>query len=419
VRRAVEYAIQTALVAFVLAGRPSFLYFALGGPLKPIGIYVGSLDSAERKLLVRGGSNARYASGHLLFLRDTTLTTQPFDPARLETTGDAVPIAEQIQVGGASGATGAFTVSDNGVLVYHTGSGDRRSQLTWYDRTGKPIGLLGDQADYDHLELSPDGTRATVSVLDPAQRTRDIWIYWIYDVARGLRSRFTFDSADELGSVWSPDASRIAFNSRRNGTLDIFEHASSGAGGDEPVLVDKVPKFPSSWSRDGRFLLYMGSGPGTGNDLLVLPLTGDRKPFPFLQTPFTEMFGQFSPDGRWVAYVSDESRRQDVYIAPFPGPGGKWLVSTGGGTQPRWRADGLEVFYLAPDNKMMAAEVRTRGAAAEVDAVRALFDVRARPGGSVYAVSADGKRFLVNSLSEQTAQPPMTVVVNWPGAMRK
>jgi Tol biopolymer transport system component len=341
------------------------------------------------------------------------------DVKRLELRGDAVPIAEQVQLGAmAGGANGAFTVSDTGVLSYQTGSTRARSELVWFDRSGKQIGKLGEQGDYGDLELSPDGTRAAVSLLDPASRTRDIWLF---DVARNLRTRFTFDPADELGSVWSPDGSRVVFNSRRKGQLDLYQKASSGAGGEDVLLSDSLfDKHPTSWSPDARFILYMAFGGTTGTDLWALPLFGDRKPFPFLQTQFNEAAGQFSPDGRWIAYISAQSGRNDVYVAPFPGPGGTWQISTAGGANPRWRRDGKEILYLALDNKLMAAAVNGQSSGFEVGAVRPLFDVRQRPGQrSSFDVSADGQRFLVNTLVEQASSAEITLVVNWTAGLKK
>ncbi len=423
---------------FFLPDGRHFLYLAVGsktaGPATPNGIYVAGLDSDVRKLLVPGGSEPMYAQGHLLFLREQTLMAQPFDTERLELTGDAVPIAEHVTIGGVSGMAGGVSVSETGVLAYQTGSAQvggnatPLTQIVWFDRSGKQIGVLGDQARSGELELAPDGRRAAVSVFDPARRTRDIWLF---DIARGLRTRFTFDPADEYDSVWSPDGNRVVFNSRRKGHLDLYQKASSGAGAEEELLVDGLDKYPLDWSPDGGFILFSVTAPKTGFDLWVLPLFGERKPLPFLQTPFNEVPGRFSPDGRWIAYVSNESGRSEVYVAPFQGaggspsaaaapgtPGGKWQVSTTGGSEPRWRRDGKEIFYLAPDNKLMSAAVNGAGSALEVGTVRPLFDTR--PGGlrSVYDVSADGQRFLVNTLVEE-APAPITLVVNWQAGLKK
>jgi serine/threonine protein kinase/Tol biopolymer transport system component len=391
-----------------------FLYRAYtGSTAGPI--YLASLDSSERKFLLNADSqNVLYTQGHLLFLRETTLMAQPFDGRRLVLTGDAFPIAEQIQTTGINPPYGVFSTSENGVLGYQTGTGGA-ANLVWFDRAGKQVSVLGDPAAYSDPELSPDGKRASVSISDGKQR--DIWLY---DVARGLRTRFTFDPADELQSIWSPDGSRVVFNSRRKGHLDLFEKASSGAGSEDVLFEDNLEKYPVSWSPDGRFILYDSFGSPTGLDLWVLPLSEDRKPVPFLNTKFNEAAGQFSPDGRWVAYQSDESGKNEVYVTPFPGPGGKWQISTGGGGFPRWRHDGNEIFYLAPDNKLMAAAVNGKGSSFEVGAVKPLFETRAVVGlRNRYAVSADGQRFLINTAPEQAASAPITVVLNWTAGLKK
>jgi eukaryotic-like serine/threonine-protein kinase len=301
-------------------------------------------------------------------------------------------------------------------LAYQMGAETASSQLVWFDRTGKQLGALGDPAAYTDLELSPDGKRVSVSIPDEG-KGRNIWIY---DVARGLRTRFTFDPADQLTSIWSPDGGRIVFNSRRKGSLDLYQKAASGAGNEEMLLEDNVDKFPASWSPDGKFILYVGSGPSRSNDLFVLPLTGDRKPFPFLQTQFSESEGRISPDSRWVAYVSNESSRNEIYVASFPGPGGKWQISSGGGNYPRWRRDGSEIFYLAPDNKLMAASVNSKGASFEVSAVKPLFATRIAFRGSYkYDVSPDGQKFLIDSAPEQATTSPLTIVLNWEAGVKK
>jgi eukaryotic-like serine/threonine-protein kinase len=384
-----------------------------GGPA-----YVGSLNSFERKFVLNAdSSNVVYSQGYLLFLRESTLMAQPFDAQRLVLTGDAFPIAESVRDSGTINPSGIFSVSENGVLVYQTGAAMAGDQLLWFDRTGKQTGELGDPALYSDLELSPDGKRASISIADQAGKGRDIWFY---DVARGLRSRFTFGPEAAVTSIWSPDGSRIVFNANRKGHFNLYQKSSSGAGAEEVLLEDNFEKYPTSWSPDGRFILYRTSSPQTRAELFVLPLSGDRKPVPFLNTKFDEGFGQFSPDGRWVAYRSNESGRNEVYVAPFPGPGGKWQISTAGGDRPRWRRDGSEIFYLAPDNKLMAAAVNDKGANFEVGAVKPLFEARFVTGGrNQYAVSADGQRFLINTVPEQAASAPITVVLNWTAGLKK
>jgi serine/threonine protein kinase/Tol biopolymer transport system component len=398
-----------------------FLYNANTSSANGVPIYMASLDSNERKLLLNtDGSNVFYTQEHILFLRETTLMAQPFDSRRLVFTGEAFPVAEEIQTQPGTPPYGVFSASDNGVLAYQTGTAAAGLQLVWFDRTGKQIGVLGDLGRYADLQLSPDGKRASVSIPDQLGKGRDIWLY---DVARGLRTRFTFDPADEFTSVWSPDGSRVVFNSRRKGHLDLFQKASSGAGTEEVLLEDNVDKYPESWSPDGRFILYATGGSTastTGSDLFVLPLSGDRKPFPFLNTQFNEGQGQFSPDGRWIAYRSDESGRGEVYVAPFPGAGGKWQISTGGGIYPRWRRDGTEILYFAPDNRLMAATVNGKGGSFEVGVVKPLFGTRAPIGFRYpYDVSGDGQRFLISTLPEQATSAPITVVVNWTAGLKR
>jgi Tol biopolymer transport system component/predicted Ser/Thr protein kinase len=403
--------------SFLPDGR-HFLYSTIaprpgsGGP-----IYVGSLDSNERKLLLNATSaNALYSQGNLLFLRETTLVAQPFDARRLALTGDASPIADQIRVSGSMQPYAYFSASENGALAYQMGAETASSQLLWFDRTGKQLGALGDPAAYTDLELSPDGKRVSVSIPDEG-KGRNLWIY---DVARGLRTRFTFDPADQLTSIWSPDGGRIVFNSRRKGSLDLYQKAANGAGNEEVLLEDNLDKSPASWSPDGKSILYVSSGASRSNDLFVLPLTGDRKPVPFLQTQFSETEGRISPDGRWVAYVSNESSRNEIYVASFPGPGGKWQISSGGGNYPRWRRDGSEIFYLAPDNKLMAASVNSKGASFEVSAVKPLFATRIAFRGSYkYDVSPDGQKFLIDSAPEQATTSPLTIVLNWEAGVKK
>ncbi len=402
-----------------------FLYRAVISATNMKGpIYVASLDSAERKMLLEAdSSNVLYTQGHLMFLRETTLMAQPFDAQRLELTGDAFPIAEQIQTQGAPLA-GVFSASENGVLAYLTGTGAAGTRLVWFDRTGKQIGIPGDTAAYADLQLSPDGKRASVSLPDQASKGRDIWVY---DLERSLKTRFTFDAADEQSSIWSPDGSRLVFNSRRKGRLDLYQKASSGAGNEEMLLEDNLNKTPLSWSPDGRFILYVSAGGPTANDLFVLPLSGDpsagsgqvRKPIPFLQTQFIEAAGQFSPDGRWVVYQSNETGRFEIYVAPFPGPGGRWQISTTSGLNPRWRPDGTEIYYLALDNRLMAAAVNGKGPSFEVGAVKPLFVTPVAGVRSGYDVSADGQRFLINSIPEQAVSAPITVVVNWAAGVGK
>jgi len=395
-----------------------FLYLRRGiiSSESQTGIYVGSLASKESRLLLRAASNVAYAQGYLLFLREGTLMAQAFDAKHLETSGDAFVIAEQVQ-SEPSMARGVFAASENGVLAYQTGTVRSGSRLAWFDRNGKGLDLLGDMALYEYPRLSADGKRVTVTIVDPQNGNQDVWIY---EVGRGLRTRFTVDPADERSPAWSHDGSRIVFASNRKGHFDLFQKASSGIGSDELLLESGLDKYPLSVSPDERFLMYSVTDPKTKLDLWVLPLGGDRKSFPFLQTEFNETDSQFSPDGRWIAYSSDESGRTEIYVAPFPGPGGKQQISTSGGRRPEWRGDGREIIYLATDNKLMSAEVISREPSLIVGAVRPLFDVHASlEDVGVYDVTTDGQRFLINTIAEQKASAPITLVINWTADLKR
>ncbi len=396
-----------------------FLYFNVLAEQAKSGVYVATLgakpQSKDHKRVLSGFSMAAYSEapsglGRLLFEREGTLMAQSFDLEKLELSGEPFPVAHQVGGTPAQAGWAAFSTSSTGMLVYRTGGGARR-QLVWFDRAGKSLGALGSPGEWHDFKLAPDEKR--IAATRREQGNTDIWVH---ELARHTGARFTFHSAFDGYPVWSPDGARIVFASNREGISNLYLKASSGASEEELLLKSNESKYPTDWSPDGRHLLYWSLAGKTGHDLRVLPFEGERKPVPFLQTEFTELFGRFSPDGKWIAYASDESGRYEVHVRGFPKSGGKWQVSNGGGSRPRWRRDGKELFYLTADAKLMAVEVKAAGATLEAGQPRELFQTSAANLAfytDLYDVTGDGKRFLVNSALEETAAAPITVVENW------
>src|SRR5579863_1587980 len=414
-------AVQGRLPWFLPDGR-HFLYQVQPGNSV---IRVASLDGGETKMVTEAGSNALYAQGYLLFLREGTLMTQPFDPKRLVTTGEAVPVAEQIQRVLNTGTVGVFSVSETGMLTYRSGAGFGGLHLTWFDRSGKQGVAVGEPADIFAFNFSPDRKSLAAAIQETSNVSVNIWTY---DVSRGLRTRLTFDPANDNNPVWSPDGRSIAFRSNQKGHFDLYRKSANGAGSEELLYADNLEKSPTSWSADGKFLLYLtgvvrSAFVGAGGDLWALPLTPQRpgdplKPFLLSQGPFNAFDAQFSPDSRWIAYVSNESQRAEIYVTPFPPPasgvGGKRQVSSAGGILPRWRQDGKEIFYMGPDGQLMAAEVQAKGGALEVGQVRPLFRaIGMMQSNPLYDVSADGQHFLLRTFPEQKTGDPLTLVQDW------
>jgi len=399
-----------------------FLYF--GQSARVPGIFVGSLDSKQTKHIADTPFGGRYLPpGFLLFIRGGALIAQPFAITRLELTGDGVHVAEQVALGNSTGQA-AFSVSESGALAYRSGGlAGINGRLAWFDRQGKQLGFLGQLTGYYLLdpELSPDGKRVAVGGTDPQSGNGDIWLL---DTAEGVATRFTFDPALDKFPVWSPDGSRIAFYSNRNGPYNLFQKPSSGAGSEEVLLKSSANNRVADWSSDGRYILYYNADAKGNLHLSVLPQFGDRKPFPFLQSEFNEYQAKLSHDGRWIAYISNESGTYEVYIQSFPKPGSKWQVSTSGGIQPRWRRDGKELFFISADGKLMAVEVKG-DSTLDLGAARPLFAPRIFGGSSVvqgnrqqYDVTADGQRFLMNVDAEGSASP-INIVLNWTAGLKK
>ncbi len=384
-----------------------FLFGIVGGDAG--GQYVASLDSTERKRLSMGPSMLGFSSpDFLFFMRDRTLIAQRFDMKRLDVTGEPIRVAEGVD---SLGYSSTFAVSASGALVYWTG--DRTiTQPTWFQRDGTEMGTLGPSAPYINLALSFDGRHAAVDRFD---LTPGIWLL---DRARGTATRATSGAQYESTPVWSPDAGAFVFAAARDTPPNLYVKRVGTAAEEERLFRTVLQSFPQSWSADGRFIAYATIDPATSSDIWILPVSGDRKPTPFLRTQFYEGHARISPDGRWMAYSSNESGSQGVYVTRFPEPGGKWQVSTNGGNFPVWRRDGRELFYRAFDGKIMAVPIAP-GSDFTPGAPIPLFQPRAAIGalglGTFYDVAPDG-RFLVNIFVERTS-PPATVVLNWrPGS---
>ncbi|MGH9837226.1 MAG: protein kinase domain-containing protein [Blastocatellia bacterium] len=394
-----------------------FLYLRTPNPQGASEIYLSALDGQAPTRLLAADSHALYAaaatgSGHLLFVRAGALVAQPFDASSLKLTGEPFAVADKVSVNNIG--KGHFSVSDNGSLAYDPTGASNNQQLTWVDRTGKLLETVGTPGVIEYPRLSPDGKRIAVVRRDAQTGTWDIYVI---DLARGASSRLTFDPGDDRSPVWSPDGSRIAWSSNRGAGFQIYQKLASGVGQEELLLKSDVRIGPGNWSADGRFILYTRTDPKTEADLWILPLEGERQPFLFLQTPFIKIWPRFSPDGRWIAYGSNDQGRYEVYVQTFPASGGKWQVSTNGGIQPHWRSDGKELFYIS-DGKPMAVEVKP-GSSFEAGMPKALFDLEPLRATADYAVTADGQRFLFVTQGEATASLQYTVVLNWMAELKK
>ncbi len=414
----------------------SFLYWRLSIPLENGGAYVGSLDAkpeqqSTKRLLTATPATyvpsplAGDAPGFLLFVRGLTLTSgavggtmmaQPFDPKRLELRGEAVPIVEQV---------GSASASPT-VLAFRNGGTQGNTQLTWYDRKGNVLSTPGEIGEYQQLALSPDQARVAYQ-----RGGNDLWLF---EFARGVNTKFTFGNLS-TNPAWSADGSRIAFISIRGNGYGIYQKASNLAGQEDLLYQSPDPMgFPPDWTHDGKFLMYNAlSSDGKQGDLWILPMGGssaaNRKPIPFLRTEFEENTGRFSGDDRWVAYESNQSGKDEIYVLPFdasnPGSsaaGGLHQVSKDGGRDVHWSGDGKELFYLAPDGYLMSVDVSVVGGAFQTGAPQRLFKSPATSFGS-WDVSADGKRFLIAAPAASSAAAPASrpyhVVMNWTELLKR
>jgi eukaryotic-like serine/threonine-protein kinase len=390
-----------------------FFFLARSATPENSAIFIGSLSSRETMRVIGADSRIAYdPSGYLLFVRDGSLLALPFNARKLRPAGDPFLVAEHVR----SNTTGqsTLTVSENGVLAYRTADVERNT-LRWFDRSGKPLGTLGSIGAYQSPKLSPDEQRVAIARSDSPTEGADIWVI---EVARGTMTRLTFGGGAAAGrssAVWSPDGEKVAFRSSKGAGENVNVKAPSGAGNEE-VLV-KAPGILQDWSSDGRFVLT--------NDrvsIWVVPLFGDRKPYSYLApAQFSRAQPQLSSDGRWMAYRSNESGKNEIYVQSFPDASVRARISTDGGDSPRWRRDGKEIFYLDPDQKLMVVSVSASAKKLDVSTPSRLFEVTVSsiaPQRQQYDVTSDGQRFLVNTNAAES-ETPVTVVVNWQEELKR
>jgi serine/threonine protein kinase/Tol biopolymer transport system component len=388
--------------------------FAVFSPVpQSAGIYVGSLDSKEKALVLNiVPSNVAYAApGYLLFTRQGTLMAQPFDAAKLALSGEAVPIAESLQFTTSLPAAAAFSASQNGVLAYRAGVSEDTRSLVWVNREGKEDVIPAPIHNYQQPRLSPDSRRVAVEISGQV---------WLYDLMRATLTRLTFDGVANDIPIWSPDGKHTTFRSNVDRNVSIFWQLADGSGGREQLVSGGNSFTPSSWSPDGQQLTFTQTVAPTGRDIMVWS-AADHKIRPFLTTPFTEGASEFSPDGKWLAYTSNESGRFEVYVQPFPGPGGKWQISADGGAEPKWNSNGRELFYRN-GTKMMAVQIATQPVFS-AGTPKTLFDrtyvsTPLPQTFQYYDVSRDGQKFLMVKQLEQ-APEPIHVTLNWIEDMKR
>jgi serine/threonine protein kinase/Tol biopolymer transport system component len=411
---------------FFLPDGRHFFYTAVTGPLgsalQASQVKIGSLDADNIISLFAAESAVSYSSGHMFFWRDGNLMAQPFNVDTLRPDGEPAPVAQQVIAEGLRYVSAS--VSPTGVLVYGTRRADALTQLTWRDRSGRILGTLGEPAGYASIALSPDDNRVAVAL--PTGSGRGSFVpgassdIWVINAEGSTMTRTTFGSGANVWPVWSPDGQRIAFLSTRDGG-GIYQAATNGAGREELLFAGPGAPSPTDWSPDGRFIAFSSSTGVGGTDVMILPLAG-RRPIGFAQEPFTQYEAVFSPDGRWVAYTTvDQAAGEEVFVQPFPSTGGRYQISRSTGTQPIWRGDGRELFFLTADGQMMVVTVDTRTQFEVSKTPEALFDTGITPGNGwrQYAVTKDGQRFLINTPARGSNPATLTVVTDWQAALRK
>jgi len=397
-----------------------FLYMARSatGSLEGQAVMLGSLDGSTNRLLFRAPTFVEYASGHLLFIRDRTLMARPFDADRLEFTADAFPIAESVAVLPTGTVVGVFSASQNGILAYLAGDGgDGAYRLVWRDREGNELGVVGQPGSIDEVHLLPGGAMAAIAMEDSGAGTGDIWVV---DLERDLFTRFTFEPGYEAGIAPTPDGRSLIFGAERSDGWKFVRKDIGGSGEGTVIYESDLDMYPTSVSPDGDRLVFFRGGDGTNYDIWMMPLSGEGEPTPFIQTEFDETWGMISPDGRWLAYTSNESGGPEIYVTAFPEHGRKWQVSTDGGVTARWNADGSEILYHAPDGALASVRIESRMGGLLIGEPTPLFNSSLQPFGALFwALSDDGQRLLVMEPTAVRATPGLSVVVNWPAATRR
>ena len=397
-----------------------FLFFAPIAVVGTGGVYAGALGGGAPKLIMQNDSNAVYSlPGYLLFVRQGILMAQRFDANQLRLDGDAVPLVEHVGVNAIT-SRAIFAVSETGIMMYEAGNtmGDS-DQLVWYDRTGKQIEAMGTPGLYLEPSVSADSNKLAISGLLGGTGNLNIWVF---DLARGTKTRLTFPPFSDRQPSWAPDGKSVAFLSNRSGPPHIYVNASDGTGAPTALPEDDASEFAPRFTSDGRYLLFerLAERPNSRREIWGVLLSGDRKAFAVIQSQYDVYAPAPSPDGKWLAYESRESGRPEICAVPFLHGTGKWEVSTAGGVQPRWRRDGRELFYISTDNKIMSAEITEQESSLLIGKVQSLFQVNPVPfaGGSNYDVTGDGKKFVVASLPASQVSQPLTVVVNWTALLK-
>jgi Tol biopolymer transport system component len=392
-----------------------FLYLARfpEGSASGQAIMVGSLDGDPAVEVGRSPAAAAYASGHLLYMRESTLMARPFDPSSLEFDGEAVPVVEQVALLASGTARAVFSPSETGTLVTQSGVAQAGAILKWRDRSGELIADVGEPDRLYAVELSPDDSLAVVVIGDPESGNGDLWIL---ELERGLLTRFTSDEGDEYSPLWSPDGSEIVYTVADGGTYRLVRKAVESSGAGDVLLESESNRVATGWGPGGQSLLVSAERKGTGWDQLVLELDGEPETKDLIVTEFAEGVGRLSPDGGWILYQSNASGRFEVYVQPYPGPGRTLRASTAGGLWPRWSADGTEIYYQTFAGMLMAVPVRSAGSGLTLAPAVELFSGPSIDDGGKYDVTADGRFLVVEPIAEQQPEP-VVVLMNWPAVL--